>query len=181
MLGDKDAWVSRARLFMCYAKKIDMPFRCYKCGKCCTTLGRSITIEQITDTKVIGKSAITGEKIHLQHTKELKKMLADTSLFVTYPDACPFLRQETETIWHCLAYAVMPSHCKALECYVMLILHSDGSVAGKVRAKRTLSTEDTTLKELYDTVLMHISAKEDVIWQKEAKKVLVSKGYKVKM
>ena len=158
-----------------------MPFRCYKCGKCCTTLGRSITIEQITEREVIGKSAITGEKMHLQHTQELNEKLKNESVFVTYPDACPFLRQETETAWHCLAYAVMPSHCKALECYAMLILHSDGSVAGKVRAKRTLSTEDTTLKELYETDLMHISAKEDVVWQREAKKILVSKGYKVKM
>jgi Fe-S-cluster containining protein len=158
-----------------------MPFRCYKCGKCCTTLGRSITIEQITDTGVIGKSAITGEKIHLPQTPSLKEKLAENSVFETYPDACPFLRQETETIWFCLAHAVMPSHCKALECYVMLILHSDGSVVGKIRAKRTLSTEDATLKELYDTVLVFIPAKEDVVWQKEAKKILISKGYKVKM
>jgi hypothetical protein len=138
-------------------------------------------IEKITDTEVIGKSAITGEKIHLPHTPEVKEKLADVSVFAVFPDACPFLRQETETIWHCLAYAAMPSHCKALECYVMLILDSAGSVVGKVRAKRTLSTEDETLKELYDTVLVHIPAKEDVVWQKEAKKIMVSKGYKVKM
>lgn len=119
--------------------------------------------------------------IHLPYTLDLKEKITDISIFETYPDACPFLHQETETIWHCLAYSVMPSHCKALECYAMLILHSDGSVAGKVRAKRTLSTENAILKELYDTVLVHIPAKEDVVWQKEAKKVLVSKGYKVKM
>ena len=159
---------------------ITMPFRCYKCGKCCTTLGRSITLEQSTGTSIIGKSAITGEVIRIPYTAELNEKLSDHSIFNTYPDACPFLRQETEKIWFCLAYAVMPSHCKALECYVMLILHPDGSVAGKIRAKRTISTEDSILKELYDTHLVHISAKEDIIWQKEAKKVLLSKGYKVK-
>jgi len=158
-----------------------MPFRCYKCGKCCTTLGRSITIEQITPTEMIGKSAITGEKIRISHTADLDDASASQTVLNQYPDACPFLRQESETTWICLAYAVMPSHCKALECYAMLILHPDGSVAGKIRAKRTLSTEDPSLKELYDTVLVHISAKEDVVWHREARKVLISEGYKVKM
>jgi hypothetical protein len=157
-----------------------MPFRCYKCGKCCTTLGRSITIEQNTSTEILGKSAITGEKIRIPRTANLDDAFADRSVFNQYPDACPFLRQESETIWICLAYTVMPSHCKTLECYTMLILHPDGSVAGKVRTKRTLATEDPVLKELYDTVLVDISAKEDIVWQKEARKVLISKGYKVK-
>ena len=157
-----------------------MPFRCYKCGKCCTTLGHSITIEETTSTEISGKSAITGEKIRISRTPDLDDALADRSVFNTFPDACPFLRQIGENIWICLAYAVMPSHCKALECYVMLIFHPDGSVAGKVRAKRTLATEDPDLQELYDTVLVNIAAKQDIVWQKEAKKVLVSKGYKVK-
>jgi len=157
-----------------------MPFRCYKCGKCCTTLGRSITIEQIKPTEIIGKSAITGQKIQISRTADFDHAFADHSVFNQYPDACPFLRPNGEDVWICLAYAVMPSHCKALECYVMLILHPDGSIAGKVRAKRTLATEDPDLKELYDTVLVDIPAKEDIVWQKEARKVLISKGYKVK-
>jgi hypothetical protein len=157
-----------------------MPIRCYKCGKCCTTLGHSITIEQTTSTEIIGKSAITGEKIHIPRTTNLDDAFADRSIFTQYPDACPFLHQENENIWICLAYTAMPSHCKALECYVMLILHPDGSVAGKIRAKRTLATEDPSLKELYDTVLVGIPAKEDVVWHKKARKVLISNGYKVK-
>jgi len=158
-----------------------MPFRCYKCGKCCTTLGRSITIEELTPTEIRGKSVITGEKIHIPRTTDLDDVFADRAVFNQYPDACPFLRQESEITWICLAYTAMPSHCKTLECYVMLILHPDGSVAGKIRAKRTLSTEDPSLKELYDTTLADIPAKEDVVWHKEARKVLISKGYKVKM
>ena len=158
-----------------------MPFRCYKCGKCCTTFGHSITITQRTHTEILGKSALTGEGIRVPLSSELCSQLDDTSVFTEYPDACPFLRQTSPHIWSCLAYAAMPSHCKKFECYSMLILNADKEIIGKVREKRTLSTENSNLRNLFDTQLASLTATEDVVWRKEARKILISNGYTVKM
>jgi len=125
---------------------------------------------------------MTGERFIGQLTEIGKEAFEDKTIFSTFPDACPFLRQgRSDKTYICTIYGTMPSHCRALECYVILIKDSNGEVVGKVRDKRQLSTDNDVLRTLYNSHILPISSKNEVVWQKEAKKILTEAGYKVKM
>ncbi len=125
---------------------------------------------------------MTGERFFGRLTGSGKEVFDDTSIFSAFPDACPFLRAgDTENTYICTIYDTMPSHCKNFACYVILIKNSQGLVVGKVRNNRFLSTDDADLRRLYNTDILSIQSKNEAIWQKEAKKILVGAGYKVIM
>lgn len=159
-----------------------MPFRCYLCGRCCTALGQHIAIQSREGNVFHCTSSMTGESFTGHLTENGKEVFDDTSIFTEFPQACPFLRQGiSDKIYICTIFDTMPSHCRSFECYTMLIRDTQGEVVGKVRQKRSLSTGDEHLRNLFNSRIVPIQTKNEVLWQKEAKKILNEAGYKVKI
>jgi len=125
---------------------------------------------------------MTGERFTGRLTGKGKEVFDDTSIFTEFPQACPFLRKGSiEKTYICTIFDTMPSHCRSFECYTILISDSKGEVIGKVRQKRSLSTDDEHLRNLYNSLIVPIQSKNEALWQKEAKIILTKAGYKVKI
>ncbi len=162
------------------------PFTCNRCGKCCVSLGQSITIErQLNDRDYYCRSAIDNT-IFLVHVDEkFREEIADEFLAAgPHPNygekkPCPFLRSGPPGAGSsCAIYTTRPDICRNFRCYRMLIRNQVGAVCGKVIGKNTLRTEDPNLEKLWNVLVIPIPFGNSFEWTKQVTAILADHGYR---
>jgi Fe-S-cluster containining protein len=122
-------------------------FVCSRCGKCCISLGRHITIERsLSPVQHYCRIGITGDILPVTIGP------AHRELYVSGqqdPGWCPFLRKTPSNTFSCTIYDTRPAICREFRCRTMIIRDQDGKEAGHAAGK-SLSTSDTRLVELWE-------------------------------
>ena len=160
-------------------------FECDRCGKCCVSLGRYITIErQLNDRDYYCRSMIDNA-IFLAHVdpkyvEEIADEFETGNTHHSGPEkkTCRFLRknpEEEETV--CAVYATRPKVCRDFLCYRMLIRTREGTICGRVIGKNTIRTEDVALEKLWNGKIATISYGHPAAWTKKVAGILAEHGY----
>lgn len=162
------------------------PFTCDRCGKCCVSLGQSITIErQLNDRDYYCRSKI-DHAIFLAHVdEEFREEIADEFLAAesspgdTGKNPCRFLRMSPSGTGYCCAiYATRPKVCQNFLCYHMLIRTRDGVICGRVIGKTTLRTEDPDLEQIWNVEVNPVPFTNALEWIKQVTAILAGHGYR---
>jgi Fe-S-cluster containining protein len=162
------------------------PFICDRCGKCCVSLGQSITIErQLNERDYYCRSKI-DHAIFLAHVdEEFREEIADEFLAAgsspgdTGKNPCRFLRRSPSGTRYCCAiYATRPKVCQDFLCYHMLIRTRDGAICGRVIGKTTLRTEDPELEQIWNVEVNPVPFTNALEWIKQVTAILAGHGYR---
>lgn len=134
-------------------------FVCTRCGKCCISLGRYITIERhISPIRFYCHISTSRESIPVTITPEYRDLHAHDS---HPPGACPFLRKLPENGGYiCTIHPFRPSLCREFKCKTMIIFDHEGREAGSIAGKTSLITADKQLRALWDELVASMSREE---------------------
>lgn len=158
-----------------------MSFTCQLCGECCSTMGEIICIRE-----EIGPFRY---RIGYSSTCEEQEVVVDPDkrvLFQSHPHsqkislACPFLCERGEGKRICTVHQSRPELCRQYSCYRILILSSDGTRAGKVRAgSRYFTATNPDLYELWGRECRTLEIPDDRVWEDTVERILKRAGYTV--
>ena len=119
-------------------------------------LGDYIQIESQTGSfEFCACSVSTGTQFLAYLDEDKRDLFADQAFTESHPSACPFLRLSGDHVI-CTIHKTRPSQCRAYRCVSMRIFSVDGSFRGSVSGSLALSSEDATLRELWEQVLSEI-------------------------
>lgn len=122
-------------------------FVCTRCGKCCISFGRHISIERsLSPIQHYCRIGITGDIVPVTISPEHRELYSTRE---SDPGWCPFLRRTMPDTYTCTVYDSRPGICRDFRCRTMIILDRDGKEAGHVTGKSSLSTSDSCLEELW--------------------------------
>jgi uncharacterized protein len=122
-------------------------FVCTRCGKCCISLGRLISIERrLSPTQYYCRMGIPGEVIPVIIPPEHRELHA---VGKTDPGWCPFLRRDLSGIFACTIYGSRPGICREFRCRTTIIHDREGMEVGYVSGRLSLKTSDTALETLW--------------------------------
>jgi uncharacterized protein len=161
-------------------------FSCDRCGRCCVSLGQSVTIErQLNDRDYYCRSKIDNAVFPVQVDKAFQEEIAeeylagDTARSGPEKKPCVFLRQDPAGGGTCCAiYATRPLVCRNFRCYHTLIINRDGNVCGRVIGKNTLRTGDARLQELWDEQVALVPTIDTAARTGRVREILAGNGYR---
>lgn len=146
-----------------------VPFRCTDCGRCCVSLGRSISIERrVTGRHYDCREAVTSEAFRAEVSEEYREAVPSSA-------GCPFLVVTSPGASACACYETRPRLCREYRCASMRIFGPDGTECGHVGGRRSLLTDDPALLALWAPG----AGEEDAAWRMRIEEVLVRAGYGV--
>jgi len=161
-------------------------FICDRCGKCCVSLGRHITIErQLSDRDYYCRCAIDNTVFPASVDPEFREDVAGE--YETgepchdNPDLkpCIFSRKSQDGKGTtCAIYATRPKVCREFRCYRMLIRNREGAICGRVIGKNTLRTEDPVLQGLWDARVTALPSGNPAAWTRSVSAILGEYGYR---
>jgi len=160
-------------------------FICDRCGRCCISLGQSITIErQLNDRDYYCRSQIDNS-IFLVHVEPAfrEEIAEEYGTGDTARSAekrpCPFLRRNPERDgMTCAIYATRPKVCRDFRCYKMIVVNRDGTPCGRVIGKNTLRTADPALQEIWDKQAACLPCNDFGLWSRQVSAILADNGYR---
>lgn len=151
------------------------PFTCTLCGKCCMGFGRYITIIKRTGPQeYLCQETITRQEFTAGVEAEYLPFFRRPSVQWSRPTACPFLREDSGR-YICTIYSHRPEFCREYICARMRVLKG-GEIAGELKGRRTLKTDDRRLQRVWDDEIEPLSL-PDPEWEKETDRVLTGAGY----
>jgi uncharacterized protein len=164
-------------------------FICDRCGKCCVSLGQSITIErQLNDRDYYCRSKIDNAifPVHVEpaYREEISDEYAAGGDREPGPEKkpCPFLRKDPSGEGtSCAIYATRPKVCRDFRCYRMLIRNRSDEICGRVIGKSTVRTDDPALEKLWNDQVMQIPCGDTGAWTKHVTAILAAHGYRADM
>ena len=125
-------------------------FVCTRCGKCCLSLGRHIRIERsISSAQHYCRIAVTGELLPVTVSPQHRDLFSSGERDSSW---CPFLRKEGGDLYTCTVHETLPRLCREFRCRTMQIYDRDGRVAGYVKGRRSLISEDRNLASLWSEI-----------------------------
>jgi Fe-S-cluster containining protein len=153
-------------------------FICTRCGKCCVSLGRHLTIERsISPIQHYCRNGITGEIIPVIVAPEHREIFTVGEKNAGW---CPFLRKAEDGTFTCTIYVVRPRICREFKCRTMVIYTSDGRKAGEIAGRTSLSTEDSRLETLWKE-LAQSGRPDDPAFFDRIRRELARHGYHAEM
>ena len=169
-----------------YSAGIMVHFVCDRCGKCCVSLGQSITIErQLNDRDYFCRSKIDNTVFPVQVDKVFQEEIADEYLAgeTARPEPekkpCVFLRKDPGNGGtSCAIYASRPKVCRDFRCYRMLIFDKEGNACGKVIGKNTLRSEDPALQKIWNEQVAGLPTADTPAWNGRVREILAGSGYR---
>ncbi len=121
-----------------------VPFRCTDCGRCCVSLGRSITIERrLTGRHFDCREAVHGERFRAE-VDEVHRGA------VPARDGCPFLIWRAPGTSTCTCHASRPRVCREFRCARLRVCDGAGDECGRLVGRGSLLTDDPSLKNLWE-------------------------------
>ncbi|KAF1078398.1 YkgJ family cysteine cluster protein [Methanogenium sp. MK-MG] len=108
-------------------------------------------------------------------------LFEDRSSLERLPEACPFLRFDTETgkAW-CTVHQTRPDICRDYCCWRLLICDAQGRRAGRVLYQRTFLTDNAALGELWEQMKPKLFGLDDREWDDAVISILTKAGYRVR-
>ena len=145
-----------------------VPFRCTDCGRCCASLGRSISIDRrVTGRHYDCREAVRRETFRAEVNEEHRASVPSTA-------GCPFLVRPSPERSACACYDTRPRLCREYRCASMRIFGSDGTERGHVGGRRSLLTDDPALRELWSPG----DGEDDARWRQGIEAALAGAGYR---
>jgi Fe-S-cluster containining protein len=159
-----------------------LPFECIQCGECCSHLGLVHSIrEERGGNRFLLYNQYTGDEQEVVLDSDKIDLFSDKSTFEREPEACPFFRLNTvDRKGYCTIHLTRPDICRDFSCWRLLILDHAGMRAGRVMFIRTLVTEDTILRRLWDECIDTIPDPDDSVWESTMIHTLTRAGYSVR-
>jgi len=158
-------------------------FECTLCGKCCMHAGSGlIEIEKrLTSRDYLCRQKIVGGTFRARVEEQFIDIFRDTSENDAHPTWCPFLRRHPEEVgkYLCTIHGSRPSFCRTYICCTMRVFADDDREVGKVKGRRSLSTEDAALQQCWDESVAPLDMDNDVAWRSEIIEILGRAGYRV--
>jgi uncharacterized protein len=146
-----------------------VPFRCTDCGRCCVSLGRSISIERrVTGRHYDCREAVRTEAFRAEVSEEYRSAVPSSA-------GCPFLVRLSPERSACACYDTRPRLCREYRCASMRVFDRDGAERGHVGGRRSLLTDDAALRALWYPG----DGEEDAAWRERIEADLVRAGYGV--
>jgi hypothetical protein len=158
-----------------------MAFFCYQCGECCSHMSCIHRIEHQTDTYTfVLHNLYNGERTMVSVDTDKIPLFDDRSLFLQWPEACPFLREDpVRKKIVCTIHRTRPELCREFECWRLLILDPAGKRAGRIMGTRHLCAEDPSLRELWKAESSVLGFVNDDSWDSVVIRMLKAHGYRV--
>lgn len=154
-------------------------FECTVCGRCCMGMGRYVKV-----TGVMGPdkyAAIHGISNETFYPVVLKAFRGDFDIDKKKVEQgwCPFLMDaDDEGKYYCAVHDTIPEFCRKYKCVSMRFYRSE-TIAGSLRGRTTLVSDDGALKSLWDNSVMPFPVDDYAAWKENLKKVLSDNGYTV--
>ena len=157
-------------------------FHCDRCGRCCISLGRHISIERkLSSTSHYCRVAVTREVIPVTIHPEYRDIFSNPPPGSTDESWCPYLRRIADDEYICTIYPSRPSICRNFTCYSMTIRDKGGVEVGRVSAGRSLKTNNTELAAKWERDIVPIPASDGMSWQRKVFEILETEGYTVEI
>jgi Fe-S-cluster containining protein len=132
------------------------------------SLGRHIRIERsISSAQHYCRIAITGELLPVTVSPQHRDLFFSGERDSSW---CPFLRKGGD-LYTCTIHETLPRLCREFRCRTMQIYDLDGQVAGYVKGRRSLISEDPNLASLWSEI--PADSGDD-----EMKEILKRQGYR---
>ena len=96
------------------------------------------------------------------------------------PDACSFLRFDTEGKAWCTVHLTRPEICRDYCCWRLLIRDVQGKRAGRVLYQRTFLADNAELGRLWEEMKPTLTGLNDKEWDKAIIRFLTAAGYQVR-
>lgn len=146
-----------------------VPFICTDCGRCCVSLGRSITIERrVTGRHYDCREAVRRETFRAEVGDEHRGMVPSSA-------GCPFLVRPSPGQSICACHMTRPRLCREYRCASMRIFDRDGTERGHVGGRRSLLTDDPELRALWNAG----EGEEENAWRERIESTFSGAGYRV--
>lgn len=96
---------------------------------------------------------------------------------------CPLLRTDNSSgCFSCVIYQDRPAFCRNFSCCLMKVRNPDGEEIGRVTGKRSLSTKDEKLRQIWDNIMAGPDANGDEHrWRNAIKQALEREGYSLEV
>lgn len=139
--------------------------------------------KRLTRRDYLCKQKIVGGTFRARVEEQYFDIFGDTSENDAHPSWCPFLRRHPneEGKYICTIHGSRPSVCRTYVCCTMRIFDGDDREVGKVKGRRSLSTEDAALRQCWDESIVPFKTDNDVVWRGEVVEVLDRAGYLVEI
>lgn len=136
---------------------------------------------EISDYTFLVRNEYTGDRYTVVVTETLRSLYDDKSLFISFPEACPFFRKGRDTdLWYCTVHLTRPDVCREYGCWRFLILDSQGNRAGRVMGTRHLHAEDPDLQRIWDEKVRPLKEPDDITWDRKMSDIIRTAGYIVR-
>ncbi|NLX48843.1 MAG: YkgJ family cysteine cluster protein [Methanospirillum sp.] len=143
-------------------------FVCTSCGRCCSSLGRSISIvRRVTGRHFDCQEAVRHESFRAEIADEYRGS-------VPSGEACPFLVRTALDEAICACYQTRPRLCREYRCASMRVFDSGGVERGHVGGRRSLLSDDPILVALWDSG----DGENDATWRKRMDAAITAVGYR---
>jgi uncharacterized protein len=160
-------------------------FECTLCGKCCMHAGGDLVeIERkLSGRDFLCRQRILGGTFRARVEDRFLDIFADTRENAAHPTWCPFLRPlpDQDGRYVCTIHSSRPVVCRSYICCTVRIYQADGTEAGKVKGRRSLSTEDSELRRIWDEAIGSLGIDDDIAWRKAMISVLNGAGYRLEV
>ncbi|MEA2035524.1 MAG: YkgJ family cysteine cluster protein [Euryarchaeota archaeon] len=158
-------------------------FVCTICGRCCMGMGRYVkVISSMGNGQIIGRHELGKETFYGRIEKPYRNSFDPDNDERDAPEGwCPFLKKISDEKYVCIIYNTRPQFCRNFKCCRMRIFDNKGSETGMIKGKATLSTDDSSLNELWAEKIAPIPFTDDKGWMSEVIHILEEKGYSVEV
>ncbi len=155
--------------------------KCCQCGRCCTHM-RDVhrVIEERGDYTFVVHNHYTGDAEEVRVDPERIALFEDRGRIEGLPNACFFLRFDGETgkAW-CTVHPTRPGLCREY-CCRLLVLDSQGKLAGRVTYQTALIPETDDLRRLWEQVQPALDRLRGTEWDDAFTHILTAAGYCVR-
>ncbi|HVP94896.1 MAG TPA: YkgJ family cysteine cluster protein [Methanoregulaceae archaeon] len=157
-------------------------FTCTRCGACCISLRTTIKIERKAGPRdYYCRDAISGNLSLVHIDAPYVPFFKDDSEEIPgIKNHCPFLVLMPEG-YACAVYQTRPLVCRAFRCCRMRIFTHGGQMAGKVTGRRSLTTDNPDLLDIWNTRVASLHEENDGRWDMLVKEILSKAGFIVEL
>jgi Fe-S-cluster containining protein len=161
---------------------VNIACECTRCGNCCCHMKDVYRIiEGRGNYTFVVHNHYTGDVTEVRVDPDKIALFEDTSSIEGLPDACRFLRFDTETgkSW-CTVYQTRPDICREYCCWRLLILDAQGKRAGRVMYQTTFVPDNDALGQLWERVEPTMEGLSNTEWDDKVIGILTASGYRVR-
>ena len=154
--------------------------KCCQCGRCCTHM-RDVhrVIEERGGYTFVVHNHYTGDAEEVRVDPDKIALYEDTHSIEGLPNACPLLRYDTAGRAWCTVHMTRPALCREY-CCRLIVLDSQGKVAGRVTSQRALVPDTEEFARLWERVQPALDGLYGTEWDDAFIRTLTAAGYHVR-